>query len=108
MNDLEKNGNLIEAVIWLVFTVFFAFKTWRSTNRWRKLFGILTAAFFVFAISDVIEARTGAWWTPFWLLLMKAACIAVFVCGIWEYRQIKKSESALPVAEDRSKKASST
>ena len=29
----------------------------------------------VFGLSDLIEAQTGAWWRPAWLLAWKAACL---------------------------------
>jgi hypothetical protein len=94
MNDLEKNGNLIEAVLWFAFTVVFVFKAWQADKRWRRLFGTLAGAFLVFSVSDVIESRTGAWWRPLWLLLMKGACLGVFLWGIWAYRRLKKSDGA--------------
>lgn len=43
--------------------------------------GIAAAAFFLFAVSDWIEIDTGAWWRPWWLLLIKAACVVTF-CGL--------------------------
>ncbi len=42
--------------------------------RWR-----LPLAFAVFGVSDLIEVQTGAWWEPWWLLVMKAACVLVFL-----------------------------
>ena len=96
MNDLAKNGNLIEAVLWFGFTLVFAFKAWHAAKDWRRLFTILAFAFFVFGLSDVIESRTGAWWRPFWLFLMKAACVGVFLYGVWKFRQLKRSEGVGP------------
>ena len=43
----------------------------------------------LFGISDYIEARTGAWWDPVWLLIMNVACIAGFVFAGWKYRQLR-------------------
>jgi hypothetical protein len=63
----------------------------RSAGRLRGLFFLLAAAFLVFGISDLIESQTGAWWRPLWLLLMKAACVAVVVAGFVGYYRIKKS-----------------
>lgn len=31
-----------------------------------------------FGVSDIIELQTGAWWRPWWLLLLKAACLLSF------------------------------
>lgn len=36
------------------------------------------AAFALFGVSDILEAHTGAWWRPWWLLMMKGTCLAVF------------------------------
>ncbi|MBE7458640.1 MAG: hypothetical protein KJ057_17160 [Phycisphaerae bacterium] len=35
--------------------------------------------FLAFGASDVVEADTGAWWRPWWLLAWKAACLAVLL-----------------------------
>ena len=89
MNDLEKTGNLVEAAFWMLVTVVLFVKAIRAAPL-RGIFFILAAAFFVFSISDIIESQTGAWWKPFWLLLMKTACIAVFFFGFREYYRIRK------------------
>ena len=36
-------------------------------------------AFLLFGFSDYVEAHTGAWWRPWWLLFWKGACLAVFL-----------------------------
>ena len=89
MNDLEKNGNLIEAGVWLVVALILVAKAWRAEGRLRRIFSVLAGAFFVFSISDLIEAQTGAWWRPWWLLAMKVACVAVFFFGFREYYRMK-------------------
>src|ERR1043166_9724123 len=66
--ELERDGNLIEAGFWFVVTLFLLFKATRARGRLRKIFAVLTVAFFFFSLSDVVESRTGAWWTPPWLL----------------------------------------
>ena len=90
MNDLEKTGNLVEAAFWMLVTVVILVKAIRAVAPLRRIFLILSAAFFVFSISDLIESQTGAWWKPFWLLLMKIGCIAVFLFGFREYYRITK------------------
>ena len=62
MNDLEKTGNLIEAGLWFIVTVILFIQCLRSRRALRRVFALLAVAFFVFGISDLIEARTGAWW----------------------------------------------
>jgi hypothetical protein len=86
--DIEKSGNLIEAVVWLFVSTVFALKAIRAAGSLRRAFWILSASFFVFATSDLIESETGAWWRPWWLLAMKAICVAGFVLGFAGYFKI--------------------
>lgn len=90
VTDLTSSRNLVEAVLWFLFAGAFSFLAWRACGRKRRLFTVLAAAFVLFGCSDLIEARTGAWWRPFWLLLLKAGCVGVIVYGIWEYLRIQK------------------
>ena len=56
----------------------------------------MAIAFFFFGISDVIEARTGAWWRPLWLLVLKGACVIVLLVGFRNYYRIKKRATTEP------------
>ena len=94
MDDIERVGNLIEAGLWLVFTLVLTFKAWQSQGRLRRVLARLAVAFLIFSISDVIESRTGAWWRPPWLLVMKIACVVVFYFSLREYYRIKKKSDA--------------
>lgn len=96
MSDLSTIGNLAEAILWLVFAVAFGVMACRANGRRRRLFTVLLGAFLVFAVSDLIEAQTGAWWRPIWLLLLKAACIGVFTYSVLEYKRIDKTEGTQP------------
>lgn len=91
VDDLTVIGNLIEAGLWLVFAIAFGVMAGRASGPKRRLWAILAGAFFVFALSDVVESRTGAWWRPWWLLVVKTSCIAVFLYGVREYLRIAKS-----------------
>ena len=44
-------------------------------------------AFALFGLSDYIEAGTGAWWTPWWLLVLKVGCVLVFVVLLYRHWQ---------------------
>ena len=94
MSELERNGNLIEAGLWFVVTMVLLTQGLRARGPLRRVLAFLTVAFFVFGISDLIEARTGAWWRPFWLLLMKSGCVGTFMYGFREYYRIKKRPGA--------------
>ena len=88
MNDLETSGNLIEAVLWFLVTAFLLAKALTAEGKLRRIFLLLATGFLFFALSDLIEAHTGAWWKPVWLLILKLACIGVFVFGFRRYYQI--------------------
>lgn len=70
-----QEANYIEAGFWgVIGLVFFVHVAIRSgANRTsRCTAGIL---FVLFGVSDVVEAGTGAWWRPWWLLVWKGACL---------------------------------
>ena len=90
MDDLTFLGNLLEALLWLSIAVALLAAAVRSGGELRRLWLILAAAFLAFSLSDVIESQTGAWWTPWWLFVLKGFCLLVFAYGIWEYRRLKK------------------
>jgi phosphotransferase system glucose/maltose/N-acetylglucosamine-specific IIC component len=57
-------------------------------GRYARVLGVAALTFFVFSISDFIEASTGAWWRPWWLLVIKAGCVLSFIwCYLW-YKRI--------------------
>lgn len=91
-NDLTVIGNQIEAVLWLVFGVGFVIRAFRTYAGHRRLAILLAVAFLAFGFSDLIEARTGAWWRPVWLLLLKSGCIAVFAYGLWEHLRLRRRD----------------
>lgn len=72
--------NQFEAGFWFLIALVLAlFYRRRLPPPWRWL---LPLAFAVFGVSDVVEVGTGAWWRPWWLLVMKAACVLVFVVAL--------------------------
>ena len=96
VDDLTVIGNLIEAVLWFIFAGAFGIMACRARGERRRLWIMLAIAFAVFSASDVIESRTGAWWRPWWLLIMKSSCIVAFMRGVFVYREIRRSEGTQP------------
>lgn len=88
--DLERSGNLVEAALWAVISVTIAVRAVLERGAVRRIFVILAVAFAIFGVSDIIEARTGAWWRPWWLLAWKAGCVLVFVVCFWKYYTLRK------------------
>ena len=46
---------------------------------------VAAITFAIFGASDLVEATTGAWWRPWWLLLWKAACLFAFLVLLVRY-----------------------
>jgi uncharacterized membrane protein HdeD (DUF308 family) len=89
MLDIERSGNLIEAGFWLIFGVVVCVagvKRGRSFGTFGVIAGLVAI---LFGLSDLIEARTGAWWCPWWLLAWKAVCVAVLVLSFLRYRRLQ-------------------
>lgn len=78
--------NQAEAGLWFVIALVLATRL-RMVLPWRWL---LPAAFAVFGVSDLIEVQTGAWWEPWWLLVMKAACVLVFLLAWQAHRRQRR------------------
>jgi hypothetical protein len=76
-------ANYMEAGLWATFAVVVGCKGLRAqaARRWNLL--LAAVALLAFGLSDIVEAGTGAWWRPWWLLVWKltallALCILIF------------------------------
>lgn len=85
--------NAFEAAFWLILGGIALFGEKNSPygrRRWQ-LAGTLAA----FGASDLIELQTGAWWRPWWLLLLKATCLISFAWtgySIWRDQKNNKTK----------------
>ncbi len=72
MPDPTAWFNLVEGIFWIALACVICYRSpHRALPLWLALFGI----------SDFIEIRTGAWWSPSWLLILKGAClVGIGVC----------------------------
>jgi hypothetical protein len=93
---IAQQGNLLEAVLWFSVAIALLAAAWRGPASRRKILMILSVAFAVFGISDLIEIRTGAWWQPPWLLAIKGACVAVFALCFWQYLRSRGAKTSDP------------
>jgi hypothetical protein len=91
--DLARDGNIIEAGVWFVFAMFLLICALRSEKRLRPMLFVLVVALAAFGGSDLVEARTGAWWKPWWLFAWKTACVVSLAFGFMRYCRLKKSRS---------------
>ncbi len=87
--DLEVVGNYLEGVFWISVGLVLGIAGRRSNPGFKKLSLIASVLFVLFGISDFIEAQTGAWWRPLWLLAWKGMCLIALAWCYWKYRQIK-------------------
>ncbi|MCB1212027.1 MAG: hypothetical protein KDK97_22080 [Verrucomicrobiales bacterium] len=85
--DFAARFNHAEALLWWGIALILGLRFILAGTLWRSLNWMLPMAFAVFGLSDWIEARTGAWWDPWWLLVMKAACVAVFLGALLQLRK---------------------
>jgi hypothetical protein len=67
--------NVIEAGLWATFASLTAVFGGRVGGMTPRLRASLSASFLAFAISDLIECSTGAWWRPPGLLVYKGVCL---------------------------------
>ena len=81
--------NYIEIVLWFAFGLGLLLKANKLSKRQRILAIIAGIAFFLFAVSDIIETYTGAWWKPTWLLIIKCFCIIIFAFCFISYKKMK-------------------
>ncbi|MFO0893111.1 MAG: hypothetical protein U0790_28735 [Isosphaeraceae bacterium] len=94
--DLEHDGNLIEGGFWAIFALVLVIGSQRRTPSFRRLGWLAATISLAFGLSDLVEARTGAWWRPWWLLVWKGLCVTGLVLCFLRYRML----SATPRGDD--------
>jgi len=83
--------NYLEAALWATIGVaFLAAAAFRPIGERLRCF-VIAAVFIAFGGSDVVEAQTGAWWRPWWLLVWKGVCLAILVMQLVLYVRGKRN-----------------
>lgn len=82
---MDRIFNFVEAGLWTSIALALLVRSRGLEGKQRKVTSIAAGAFFLFGISDVVEAYTGTWWKPLWLLLLKGSCILSFVVCLAYY-----------------------
>lgn len=77
--------NQLEAGLWCGIGLIFALAGVRASGRMKRRCYLLALVFLAFGASDIVEAETGTWWPPWWLLAWKAACLVVMGWQWWSY-----------------------
>jgi hypothetical protein len=93
--EFHRSANLIEAVLWVGFSVCCVFAAGKVKDRRRQILWMLAVAFLAFGVSDVVESQTGSWWEPLWLLGWKLSCVAKLLFGGVKYFKLSKKHGAL-------------
>ena len=86
--------NSFEIALWSTIGVALLITSRKAPIKLKKLARLSACAFLAFAISDYIEIQTGAWWKPWWLLCLKAACIGVFLVTFYKYTRMRRVEDS--------------
>jgi hypothetical protein len=84
--DLIAAFNLCEAIWWLGMTIVCL---WQARGSGIVVARTAAILLLFFAASDLIEIRTGAWWRPWWLAVLKGCCLGgLAACGwmAWKVR----------------------
>lgn len=75
--------NLVEGVFWIGLGAWVLLTRRMVRGRRQVALAIFLIAF---GVSDFVEMRTGAWWTPWWLLAWKAVCVGMFLVIFVHYQ----------------------
>lgn len=83
--------NHLESVLWFALATAPLMAEILSKQRYyrRNRLGA-SATFLLFAISDLIEARTRAWWRPVDLLVLKGLCVASLLGHFLWYQNLRR------------------
>ena len=95
--DLERDGNLIEAGVWFILALGLFIDAFRRERSLRPTLWMLAITLAIFGVSDLVEARTGAWWKPWWLFFWKGACVAGLFFGFRRYYRMTKPPKAAAI-----------
>ena len=82
--------NALEVLLWGGCAVAVLVRSRTAGPSIRRIGLVAGIAFLLFAVSDLIEIRTGAWWRPWPLLLLKASCVCVLLWCLLSYTKINK------------------
>ena len=77
--------NVLEALLWIAIGIALSIVAFTKPAFLRRRCLLGAAAFIFFGASDLIEAWSGAWWRPWWLLIWKGICLLVLLILLFDY-----------------------
>ena len=92
MDRFETLFNLAETLLWGIIALGCVLGAIRRAGAKRRLLVIASVAFGLFSFSDWIEADSGAWWEPPWLLALKVACVATLILVLRAWMRLQATE----------------
>ncbi len=93
MDQFETVFNIAEGIFWSLIALGMAVGAFRHRGKKRGILSKAASAFTLFGISDWIEAETGSWWEPWWLLVLKVSCVAVLIFCLREWHLLSTANS---------------
>jgi hypothetical protein len=82
---LFRYSNYCEAGLWWLVAAAIGVAARKWSRRARADARIWIIILLIFGLSDVVEAHTGAWWRPWWLLVWKGGCLLVMLVLLMRY-----------------------
>ena len=79
VTPLFRYSNYVEAVLWMTIGAYVIVRARQRGGGVGRVHWVLAIALLVSGVSDLVEANTGAWWRPPWLLVWKGGCLLVFL-----------------------------
>jgi hypothetical protein len=89
--SFDQFFNLGEGLLWIGIATVILVQTARSPKPRRLAYGA-ALSFALFGLSDFIEVQTRAWYAPWPLLALKAACVASLGVHLFCYLRQKRAE----------------
>jgi hypothetical protein len=86
-------ANYAEAALWALIGLTFVMYAVRRAEGVRRRCILTALTFLVFSLSDVIEVQSGAWWRPWWLLVLKGTCVAALLALLTDHFISRRRQS---------------
>ncbi|MFC1678830.1 hypothetical protein ACFL2T_01230 [Elusimicrobiota bacterium] len=90
---MVETFNLCEGILWSVLGAILLWRSRKLDHPMHRLGGIGAITLFIFGVTDFIEVRTGAWWSPWWLLALKVLCVVILLWVGLSYRRARRLSS---------------
>jgi hypothetical protein len=88
--------NVFEAIFWVAMGVLLIVRSTRISQGLRGVGLIAGLTFLAFAVTDLVEVRTGAWYRPWWLFVSKAVCVVLLAACYDAYRRRARLNGQCP------------